>query len=152
MQWWIDTSRVIAVNKWDSPKTRPQRKNTKVPDSQSSFLSYTGVVHDGAEGKNVTRCISLVQSMAKQANKRVSTGVLNRAVDEIRNGPRPKSSMAGAKIYATQVAVMPPTIALFVNQLPCTPIEAHDRKQIPGSSRVPEVLSNSLQGEGKKDE
>ncbi|MGE4618484.1 MAG: ribosome biogenesis GTPase Der [Planctomycetota bacterium] len=111
---------VIAVNKWDLAMDRTTMEDyeeylgKKLPN-----ISYAPVLFMTAkDSRNVTRCISLVQSLSKQANKRVGTGVLNRAVDEIRNGPRPrvKHGKEPKIYYATQVAVMPPTIAMFVNK------------------------------------
>ncbi|NCF54827.1 MAG: ribosome biogenesis GTPase Der [Planctomycetia bacterium] len=110
---------VIAVNKWDLAKDKTSTEEYEEYLTRNlPSLSYAPVLFMTAEkGKNVTRCISLVQSMAKQANKRVNTGALNRAVDDIREGPRPrvKHGREPKIFYATQVAIMPPTVALFVN-------------------------------------
>ena len=110
---------VIAVNKWDLAKNRTTMEDYEAYLGKTlPSISYAPVLFMTAkESRNVTRCISLVQSLSKQANKRVGTGVLNRAVEEIRNGPRPKVKHGKEpKIYyATQVAIMPPTVAIFVN-------------------------------------
>ena len=109
---------VIAVNKWDLAK---DKTTTEVYEEYLTrnlpSLSYAPVLFMTAQkAKNVTRCISLVQSMAKQANKRVSTGVLNRAVDEIRNGPRPrvKHGREPKIYYGTEPPVLPTAIARAV--------------------------------------
>lgn len=110
---------VIAVNKWDLARDRTTMEDyeeylaKKLPS-----ISYAPVLFMTAKhARNVTKCISLVQSLSKQANKRVGTGILNRAIDDIRNGPRArvKHGKEPKIYYATQVAVMPPTVAMFVN-------------------------------------
>ncbi len=111
---------VIAVNKWDLAKDRTTMEDyEKYLGKKLPSISYAPVLFMSAiHARNVTKCISLVQSLSKQANKRVSTGILNRAVDDIRNGPRArvKHGKEPKIYYATQVAVMPPTVALFVNK------------------------------------
>ena len=60
----------------------------------------------------------LARELFAQASQRVSTGVLNRAVEEVLalRGPSHKRGTKRPKVlYATQVAVCPPTIVLFVN-------------------------------------
>lgn len=150
---------VIAVNKWDLAKDKTTTEEYEEYLTRNlPSLSYAPVLFMTAQkAKNVTRCISLVQSMAKQANKRVSTGVLNRAVDEIRNGPRPrvKHGREPKIYYATQVAVMPPTIALFVNQPSYfTPqLKRMIENRFRDLLEVPEVPVKILYREkGKKDE
>jgi hypothetical protein len=61
--------------------------------------------------------LDAVQHLYNQANERLSTGRLNRAIKEIL-AQRTPSSPSGRRVkiyYATQVTVAPPTIALFVN-------------------------------------
>ena len=111
---------VIAVNKWDLAKDQTTMEEyEKYLALKLPGIGFAPVLFMTAkEGRNVTRCISLVQSLAKQAVTRVGTGVLNRAVESIRNGPRPrvKHGKEPKIYYATQVDVMPPTIAMFVNK------------------------------------
>ncbi len=111
---------VIAVNKWDLAKDRTTMEDyEKYLGKKLPSISYAPVLFMSAiHARNVTKCISLVQSLSKQANKRVTTGILNRAVDDIRNGPRArvKHGKEPKIYYATQVAVMPPTVAMFVNK------------------------------------
>src|SRR5690606_25232444 len=61
---------------------------------------------------------NLSQSLFKQANGRVGTGMLNRIVREALEA-HPPASQAGRTprvYYATQVGSAPPTIVLFVNR------------------------------------
>ena len=53
-----------------------------------------------------------------QANKRVSTSLLNQVVNEAQTMTPPPSGTRGRRLriyYATQVTVTPPTFVLFVN-------------------------------------
>ena len=68
-------------------------------------------------GKNVKAMLNLAQSMYKQAQKRVGTGTLNRALREAVDAhpPASRENRTPRIYYATQVDVEPPTIVLFVN-------------------------------------
>ncbi len=68
-------------------------------------------------GKNVKALLNMAQSMFKQAQKRVSTGTLNRVLREAVDA-HPPSMREGKNpriYYATQVGTGPPTVVLFVN-------------------------------------
>jgi GTP-binding protein len=68
-------------------------------------------------GKNVKALLNLAQSLFKQANRRVSTGTLNRILREAveAHPPAMRENRAPRIYYATQVGTAPPTIVLFVN-------------------------------------
>src|SRR5688500_16433364 len=69
------------------------------------------------DGRNVQKVIDLAQHLFKQANTRVGTGELNRAVKQV-FAERAPSTPHGQRVrvyYATQTDVGPPTIVLFVN-------------------------------------
>jgi len=111
---------IQVVNKWDLAKGRA------TTDAYGEYLLHTLPMLDYApvaftsaiDGKNVQSVIDLAASLFKQARCRVSTGLLNRAVAQImsENVPKPGGKRRPAKIlYATQVAVCPPTIVLFVD-------------------------------------
>ena len=111
---------VIAVNKWDLVKEHSSTE--KYEDylmKQLPALHFAPVAFITAkEQKNVSSCIGLVQSLAKQASQRVGTGELNRAIDEIKERVRYRARPGKApKIYfATQVDVLPPTVVMMVNR------------------------------------
>ncbi len=111
---------VIAVNKWDLVKDHSStEKYEEYLMKQLPALHFAPVVFITAkEQRNVSSCIGLVQSLAKQASHRVGTGELNRAIDTVRNRVRFRAKAGKApKIYfATQVGVLPPTVVLMVNR------------------------------------
>ncbi|HOQ87707.1 MAG TPA: ribosome biogenesis GTPase Der, partial [Phycisphaerae bacterium] len=111
---------IVVVNKWDLAKDRASS------DDYGEYLSKTLVGLDYApiafttakDGKNVQSVIDLASELFKQSRTRVSTGELNRVLKEAvtQNMPKPKHGAGGLKVlYATQVAVCPPTLVLFVS-------------------------------------
>lgn len=111
---------VIGLNKWDLVKGKT------TPEEYSDFLlEYLPGLHyaplialTAKSGKKVIETLSLAQNLAKQAEQRVGTGELNRALEEIRKEriPRLKGGKEPKIFYGTQVATLPPTLTLFVNQ------------------------------------
>ncbi len=111
---------VIVINKWDLAKGKASSEDyaeylTKTLQMVANApLAFT----TASETRNLKSTIDLAQSLFKQARARVTTGQLNRAIQEALAAHQPSSNKHGAapKIYyATQVAVCPPTIVLFVN-------------------------------------
>jgi GTP-binding protein len=111
---------VIVVNKWDLAKGRADAEDYGEYLAKTlPHLAYAPVaITTAAQGRNIQSTIDLAQSLFKQARTRVTTGQLNRAVDEALAAQQPTASKHGGQpkiYYATQVSVCPPTIVLFVN-------------------------------------
>lgn len=111
---------VIVVNKWDLAKGKASSEDYGDYLGQTlQMLSNAPIAFTTAsETRNLKSTIDLAQSLFKQARARVTTGQLNRAIREALAAHQPASDKHGAapKIYyATQVAICPPTIVLFVN-------------------------------------
>jgi GTP-binding protein len=111
---------IIVINKWDLAKGRASSEDYgEYLRQMLPGLDYAPVAFTTARtGRNVQSVIHLAGSLFKQANTRVATADLNRvfrqAMEE--NAPRPKHGTGAVKLlYATQVAVCPPTVVLFVN-------------------------------------
>lgn len=111
---------VLVVNKWDKAKGRADAEAygdylaKTLPHLRYAPLAFTTAL----EGRNIRAAVDLAQSLFKQARKRVTTGQLNRAVEEVVAARQPMAGKHGAEpkiYYATQIAVCPPTIILFVN-------------------------------------
>jgi GTP-binding protein len=125
---------VIVINKWDSVlenarKQAEAHKTTYSPDllmdefeeylnQELRHLDYAPIAFVTAkDGKNIQVVLDSAQYLFKQANERITTGRLNRAVRQILDERMP-SSKSGRRpkiYYATQVDVAPPTIVLVVN-------------------------------------
>jgi GTP-binding protein len=116
---------IFVVNKWDLMLTDEN------DPSQGNMARFANVVQHafrnmnymplafitGKTGKNVKALLNLAQSLFKQANRRISTGTLNRVLREAveAHAPAMKENRSPRIYYATQVDVSPPTIVLFVN-------------------------------------
>ena len=65
----------------------------------------------------MAEAVALAMNLYEQANHRMGTSELNRAVEEIskERGPSNKYGRHAKMYYATQTGVNPPTVVLFVN-------------------------------------
>jgi GTP-binding protein len=116
---------IFVINKWDlmlnDPDDPSQGNLGRYANHvQHSFrsMSYMPMAFITAKtGKNVKALLNLSQSLFKQANRRVSTGTLNKIVREAVDAhpPAAKENRLPRIYYATQVDSAPPTIVLFVN-------------------------------------
>ena len=116
-----DVPCVFVVNKWDLGLEAKMTTERWAEYFTKTFatLSHVPVAFITAmTGKNVWKLIDLAESLHKQSHERVSTGALNRVVEQAydRNPPPYAGNRRGKIFYATQVAVGPPTIVLKVNE------------------------------------
>ncbi|WP_123040821.1 ribosome biogenesis GTPase Der [Cohnella candidum] len=112
---------VFVVNKWDvvekDDKTMQHFENTI--REQFLFMHYAPVVFLSAKTKSrLTKLLPVVNSVAEQHAMRIPTHVLNDIImDAVSINPPPTDKGRRLKVnYATQVAVKPPTILIFVNE------------------------------------
>ncbi len=110
---------IFVINKWDLVKER-LRTGDYADYMRAMFpmLDHVPIAFVTAEeGKNVWRLLNLSQNLYKQSCARVTTGELNRLVQEAyRRQPPPMRQNRQGKIYfATQAATNPPTVVLFTN-------------------------------------
>ncbi len=126
---------VLVVNKWDTvlenAKKQAAEKGTEFDDEllmaefgeyleqELKHLDYAPIMFVTAkDGRNVQKVLDLAQHLFKQANLRIGTAELNRAVKQIFTEQTP-SNPRGQRVrvyYATQADVAPPTIVIFVNK------------------------------------
>ncbi len=111
---------VIVINKWDLAKDRASSEDYgKYLNETMPGLDYAPVAFTTAKtAKNVQSVLHLATSLHKQARTRVTTSQLNQVITAATetNTPRPRQGTGEVKLlYATQVAVCPPTIVMFVN-------------------------------------
>lgn len=111
---------IFVVNKWDAAE---EAGMTMEKWAQYLMHEFASVRHapiafiTAKDKKNIRKLVNLAQNIFKQMHMRVSTGPLNRIIQEaIRNNPPPIRQNRAPRIYfATQVAIQPPTIVLKVN-------------------------------------
>lgn len=129
---------IIVINKWDlvisgQKKAISQSKSARIQESKRpadriayehrlryglKFLNYAPLVFiSAATGKNVDKIFPLLEEVATERRKRISTSEMNRFlkhVDFERAGVPVKQAV---KIYyMTQAAVAPPTFILFTDR------------------------------------
>jgi GTPase len=117
---------ILVVNKWDLVTTG--RTDGKPPADKEIFerqlrsvlkyLSYAPVVFISAsEGKNIHTLLKLVREVAAERRKRVSTGQMNRFLEQVDFERATVPAANKMRIfYMTQAAVAPPTFILFTNR------------------------------------
>lgn len=113
---------IIVVNKWDLAKDSAATEDyedylTKLlPGLKYAPLAFTTAI----EGKNVQSVLDLAAEIFKQTTTRIPTTKLNRAFEMIKQekaSAAKRSNKGWPKIYyATQVAINPITILMFVNK------------------------------------
>ena len=110
---------VLVVSKWDLAKGKATPGDfADYLDKVMPGLTYAPISCSSAkDSRNVLATVDLARNLYKQASTRVTTGQLNRVIEHairLRQPPSPTAQLP--KIYfATQVAVAPPTVVLFVN-------------------------------------
>ncbi|MBN2020344.1 MAG: ribosome biogenesis GTPase Der [Sedimentisphaerales bacterium] len=110
---------IIVVNKWDLAKDSAMTGQyeeylTKVlPGLDYAPIAFT----TATKAKNVKSVLDLAAELFKQANTWIPTPKLNKAFEIIKNQQPGTKKIGRPKIYyATQVAVNPVTILMFVNK------------------------------------
>lgn len=110
---------IFVVNKWDLLKS--QLVTGEFGDYLRKVfpsLDFVPIAFITAkDGKNVQQVLDLAQNLHKQAGARVSTGELNRVVQQAYSDQSPplKMNRQGRIYYATQAATNPPLVVLFTN-------------------------------------
>lgn len=122
---------VVLVNKWDKAHDDPESGITETkyePELRKAmpFFYFCPVVFISAQsGYNVRRSLEVIDEVAANTRAKLSTGLLNRAINDAFERIKPPSS--GRKhfkiFYATQTGYAPIRIRLFVND-----------SQIPGNN------------------
>ena len=129
---------IIVINKWDLmihgqlKKGRPTKsermRETKKPGDRDAyeerlryelkFLSYAPVVFISAQtGKDTDKIFPLLEQVAAERWKRVSTSEMNRFLEHVDFDRASVPMRQRVKIlYMTQAAVAPPTFVLFTNR------------------------------------
>lgn len=112
---------VMVVNKWDTVSGgRQEQKNylhrlreafPLFPHAPILFISAT-------RGKGIETLLETVHRVWRLSRQRISTGRLNRWLNEaLEKHPPPRSAGRAVKIrYMTQVATQPPTLLIFANR------------------------------------
>jgi GTP-binding protein len=131
-------SLIIVVNKWDlviSGKEKPARptkadrmRESKRPGDRDAyeqrlryelkFLNYAPIVFVSAQsGKGTEKIFPLLEEVATERRKRVTTSQMNRFIERVDFERASVPVRQRVKIlYMTQASVAPPTFVLFTNR------------------------------------
>ena len=112
---------IIVVNKWDEyeKETGTLEEYKKKVYNKLSYLSYAPIIFISAKtGQRVDKLFDMINDVAEQNAKRVTTAMLNQVINEaIAIVQPPTDKGKRLKIYyGTQVATKPPTFIIFVNK------------------------------------
>ena len=129
---------IIVVNKWDlmisgaqkagRPSKAVRMRESRRPDDQAAyeerlrydlkFLNYAPVVFVSAKsGKAVEKIFPLIEKVASERRKRISTSEMNRFIERVDFERASVPMRQRVKIlYMTQASVAPPTFVLFTNR------------------------------------
>jgi GTP-binding protein len=131
-------SMIIVVNKWDlilsgelkagRPSKAMRMRESKRPADQKAyeerlrddlkFLSYAPIVFISAQtGKGTEKVFPLLEKVAVERRKRISTSAMNRFIETVDFERASVPMRSRVKIlYMTQASVAPPTFVLFTNR------------------------------------
>ena len=102
---------ILCVNKWDQMPPGKKTEFERNLRDELKFLEYAPVVFLSAKmGTGIPVLYKLIKKVSDSANKRVTTGELNRFVEALKFEDR--------KIfYITQASIRPPTFIVFTDKL-----------------------------------
>ncbi len=101
---------IIAVNKWDAVEKTNKKEFMEHVRDEMRYLEYAPVAFLSAiKGAGVDQLYGLIQRGWQAANKRVTTGELNRLFEHLQSDRNTRIR------YITQAGVRPPTFVVFKN-------------------------------------
>ena len=111
---------VIAFNKWDLLKNVQTHTYQREAEGDIPYLGYAPKLFISAvSGKRLTQIFDEATKVAQEREKRISTGILNKVINEAIDINQP-TSVRGKRLrvyYTTQVKTAPPTFVLFINNI-----------------------------------
>jgi GTP-binding protein len=112
---------IIVVNKWDAIEKDSHTiyEYDSLIKDRLHFTEWAETIYVSAlTGQRVDQILDRVDRAAEQHRRRVSTAVINEALEEALRWHTPSVTRQGKQgkiYYGTQVASQPPSITLFVN-------------------------------------
>jgi GTPase len=120
LAWEAGRGLIMVVNKWDLKEKddKTAAKFQKEAGERVPFLSFVPFLFTSAlTGQRVTRALDQILEVDAERSKRITTSQVNTTLEALVARRQPPQA-AGREIklmYATQVEVAPPTIAVFGN-------------------------------------
>lgn len=114
---------IIAINKWDlalesNPSITPEEYHEYLLHELAGLYYAPIVVTSALTGQNIWSVIDLAYELRAQATKQISTGQLNKAIQDAYTRKRPEmvKGKSCKLYYATQTDTCPPTFIIFCNR------------------------------------
>ena len=130
---------IIAINKWDliaNKKSNTINQFEKELINEIPFLDYVPKIYVSAlTHQRLNQIFTKTNEVYEQCTKRVSTGLLNKVINEayVMNPPQSVKNKRLRILYTTQVGVQPPTFVLFANN--ATLMKDHYKRYIENKLR-----------------
>ncbi len=109
---------IIAFNKWDLIKNVQTHKFEGVIEKEAPFLNYSQKLFISAKtGQRLDQIFKYAKQIQAEREKRISTGLLNKIVNEA-YCLNPPNSIKGKNLkiyYSTQNKTCPPSFVIFIN-------------------------------------
>ena len=120
LAWESGRGLIVVVNKWDLKEKddKTASRFEKEAAERVPFLSFVPFLFTSAlTGQRVTRVLDLLVEVDAERSKRITTSQVNNTLEALvaRRQPPQASGREVKLLYATQVEVAPPTIAVFGN-------------------------------------
>lgn len=109
---------ILAFNKWDLIKGVDTHKFEENINKEAPFLNYARKIFISAKtGQRLDNIFKVSKEVQSEREKRISTGLLNKVINEAYN-LNPPQSIKGKNLriyYSTQAKNNPPTFVIFIN-------------------------------------
>lgn len=112
---------IIIMNKWDLIEKDTHTMDGFVQDIRNrlNFMRYAPILFISAlTGQRIERIFDMIQDVYEQSVRRIPTGLFNEVLSRITAALEPPTEHGRRLkiLYATQVAIAPPTFVFFVNE------------------------------------
>ncbi|MDF2772687.1 MAG: GTP-binding protein engA [Geminicoccaceae bacterium] len=120
LAWEAGRGLVVIVNKWDLKEKddKTAARFEKECADRAPFLGFVPFIFTSAlTGQRVTRTLDVLLEVEAERSKRINTSQVNNTLEALvaRRQPPQAAGREVRLLYATQVEVAPPTIAVFGN-------------------------------------
>jgi GTP-binding protein len=120
LAWEAGRGVVICVNKWDlmDKDDKTAARFEKTAREKAPFLNFIPFLYTSAKtGQRVTKVLEVLLEVEAERRKRITTSQVNTRLEELlaRRQPPQAGGREIRLLYATQVEVAPPMIAVFSN-------------------------------------
>jgi len=120
LAWERGSGLIVVVNKWDlvEKETNSAARFEKDAEEKAPFLRFVPFLFTSARtGQRITKLLDALMAVDSERRKRVSTAQVNARLEELlaRRQPPQAAGREVKLLYATQVEVAPPAIAVFGN-------------------------------------